>query len=112
NATSEWPNVAFILVMRPPYSCTWRSKAIFTSGEISFVVSGSILAIIIFFLSQDYESKKLLRHDCSCICFLPVVAEIHSYNQAVSYHVCLHDKQIQEKSGFDQNSYIRSAFRN
>src|SRR5678816_1446502 len=109
---SERPNVAFILVRRPLYSCTWRSKAIFTSGEISVVASGSILAIIIFFLSQDYESKKLFRHDYSCICFLLAVAEIHSYNQAVSYHVCLHEKQIQEKNGFDQNSYIRSAFRN
>src|SRR5688500_6954887 len=59
NAGNERPSVAFILVMRPPYSCTWRSKATFTDGEISFVVRGSILAIIIFFLHQDYESKKL-----------------------------------------------------
>src|SRR6187549_3536124 len=97
--------------MRPPYSCTCRSKASFTDGEISFVVSGSILAIIIFFLSQDYESKKLLPHEYSCIYFLPPVVEIHSYNQPVSYHVCLYDKQIQGKSGSDQNNYIRSAFR-
>src|SRR6188768_697150 len=98
--------------MRPPYSCTCRSKASFTDGEISIVMGGSILAIIIFFLSQDYESKKILLHDCSCICFLPPVAEIRSYNQPVSYHVCLHDKQIQGKNGSGQNSYIRSPFRN
>src|SRR6188472_3050025 len=97
--------------MRPPYSCTCRSKAAFTDGEISFVTGGSILAIIIFFLSQDYESKKILLHDCSYIYFPQPIAEIHSYNQPVSYHVCLHDKQIQEKSGSGQNNYILSAFR-
>src|SRR6187399_815458 len=97
--------------MRPPYSCTCFSKASFIGGDTS-VVSGSTLGIITFFSDQDYESKKLLPHDCSCIYFLPPVAEIHSYNQTVSYRVCLHDKQIQGKNGSGQNSYIRSPFRN
>ena len=86
-------------------------KRCFHTGEISFVDSGSILAIIIFFLSQDYESKKLLRHDCSCTYFPKPVAEIHSYNQTVSYHVCLYDKQIREKNGFGRNNCKQPVFR-
>jgi len=58
----------------------------------------------IFFLSQGYESKKLLPHEHSCIYFPPTIAEKYSYNQPVNYHVYLHDKQIQERNGSGQNS--------
>jgi hypothetical protein len=68
--------------------------------------------IRISFSDQDYESKKLLAHECSYICFLPLIAETRSCSQTVSYPVCLHDTQIQEKNGSGQSSCTRSPFRN